>query len=134
MTIGLHEGKAGCIVTSAQKLPSPDLTDTKAFLNAQQGVELLLTLLHDEEPLPEIFDLTLEFLNQCPKTEPVLPFTVNVLRSLGLLPANVDLPQSESELNALCNEIIAEHGNTAQRASQIASLIATSGGVARHGG
>ncbi|MDP7247191.1 MAG: recombination protein O N-terminal domain-containing protein [Candidatus Peribacteraceae bacterium] len=136
VTIGLHEGKAGFIVTSAQKLPSPDLTETKPFLNAQQGVELLISLLHDDEPLPEIFDLTLEFLRRCSKPEPesVLDFTVNVLRSLGLLPSDNELPQSESELNALCNEIISEHSNIPPKASKIASLIAINGGAARHGG
>ena len=136
VTIGLHEGKAGFIVTSAQKLPSPDLTETKSFLNTQQGIELLISLLHDDKPLPELFDLTLEFLQKCPEPEPepVLPFTINVLRSLGLLPTDADLPQSESELNALCNEIISEHANTAPKASKIASLIAINGGVARHGG
>ena len=125
VTIGLHEGKAGFLVTSAQMMSyraRRGVTETKSFLNAQQGVELLLTLLHDEEPLPEIFELTLEFLNDC-TPNPILPFTVNILRSLGLLPTNADLPKSESELNSLCNEIISDHSNTSPKVSKIASLI-----------
>jgi hypothetical protein len=51
------------------------------FLHHQEGIEILLAVLHDEEPLPEVFDLVLAFLEK----PAVLPFTIRLLTLLGLV-------------------------------------------------
>jgi len=88
ITVGLTEGSAGMIVTSAQCKSETEMSSTNAFLFTEQGIEILLSLLHEEEPLPEIFDLTLEFLEKCQTEErdPVLPFIIKLLTIMGLSP------------------------------------------------
>jgi len=132
VTVGLHEGKAGFIDTSAQAQPGfgyPGRKSTESFLVAEQGIELLLTLLHDDEPVPEIFDATLDFLSSCSSTDvlcptsEVLAFKLTLLRSLGLLPESKDLPGSNEALESLCSEIITEHATRAQKAQKIISAM-----------
>jgi len=61
----------------------------KAFALAEQGIELLLALLHDGEPLPELFALTEEFLICCREADQriLLPYTIKLLHLLGHFPA-----------------------------------------------
>ncbi|MFH1670861.1 MAG: DNA repair protein RecO [Patescibacteria group bacterium] len=88
ITVGLTKGSAGMIVTSAQCKSETEMSSTSAFLFTEQGIEILLSLLHEEEPLPEIFDLTLEFLKKCQTEEcdPILPFIIKLLTLMGLSP------------------------------------------------
>ncbi|MBI3618529.1 DNA repair protein RecO [Candidatus Peregrinibacteria bacterium] len=94
VTIQLKESSAGCIVTGVT--PSKETLERfaalRAFADAEQGTELLLSLLHEEEPLPEIFDATVAFLDTC-GTSPhrVLTFTLQLLSLLGLLPGREGL-------------------------------------------
>jgi DNA repair protein RecO (recombination protein O) len=64
-------------------------TFLRAFSQAVEGTELLLKLLHDGEPLPEIFEATLHFFSICHENHPhaVLCFTFQLLHLLGHLPA-----------------------------------------------
>lgn len=84
----LREGSAGYMVQDARRLREFSEKNITAFLQAQQGIELLLAILHDEEPLPELFDVTLHFLDACDAEKPhtVLPFTISLLQLSGLLP------------------------------------------------
>lgn len=92
ISVQLTEGSAGFLITDAMRIGSSTDRDIGSFLNAQQGIELLLSTLHDEEPLPEIFRVTLKFLDACAtsKSHTVLPFTVTLLHLLGLLPDTDD--------------------------------------------
>ncbi|MBI1812451.1 DNA repair protein RecO [Candidatus Peregrinibacteria bacterium] len=94
VTVQLKESSAGFIVAGV--LPSGETLERfarlRAFADAEQGTELLLSLLHEEEPLPEIFDATSTFLHSC-GTAPhqVLAFTLRLLSLLGLLPGQKEL-------------------------------------------
>ena len=76
------------MISDVQKVSLFDCKDITAFLSAQQGIELLLNTLHDEEPMEDLFDATLAFLEQCSSgnDQCVLPFTIRLLKLLGLLP------------------------------------------------
>ena len=84
----LREGSAGFMISDVQKASEFDCKRVSAFLSAQQGIELLLNTLHDEEPMEELFFTTLKFLELCSNEEGqyVLPFTIRLLKLLGLLP------------------------------------------------
>ncbi len=86
--ISLVEGRAGLTVTSVQRKTQIHIQPITPFLHMEQGIEILLSLLHEEESLPDVFELTLAFLQCCQKNEynPVLPFTLKLLSLLGLLP------------------------------------------------
>lgn len=88
LTLTLRESSAGWQVSDAQKISDWNLQDFDVFLRIQQGTELLLALLHDEEPLPELFETTKAFFDACARKSPqaVLAFTVQMLHILGLLP------------------------------------------------
>ena len=91
--ITLHEGSSGYLVTGAQKDDETERLSIDQFYRIQRGFDLLLALLHDEEPMEDIFDALCTFLHYCQTTErnPVLPFTLQLLASLGVLPDASDL-------------------------------------------
>jgi hypothetical protein len=65
--------------------------DVTAFARCSQGMELLLTLLHDSDPSPEVFDAAVAFLGRCAgPCDPVLAFSLQFLAQLGLLPLSDD--------------------------------------------
>lgn len=65
----------------------PDvLGNFEAFLRLQQGVELLLALTEDNEPIPGVFDLLLQFIVQADNPSSLLPFQLRLLHLLGFLP------------------------------------------------
>lgn len=72
-----------------------DYTDIVIFSYLAQGVELLLRLTEDNEPLPGVFDLLLEFRDACIERypEPLLPFQLRLLQELGHLPVTADDPR-----------------------------------------
>lgn len=100
--IELHEGKGGLLITGAYNQCATKPNSIEMFVQAQKGIELLMQLLEDDDALPEIFDLTEEFLDTCTKgtTNIILPFTVRLLFLLGLLPRiqNRNTPEEEMEL------------------------------------
>lgn len=58
-----------------------------AFFRAECGIELLLALLHDEHPLPDLFDATVAFLrHSSEENHIVVAFALRTLHILGLLP------------------------------------------------
>jgi len=69
-----------------------DLSHPAAFVAAQQGIELLLSLTEDDEPLPMAFDALYQFLHACGAgdSRALLPFRLRLLHILGMLPSHVD--------------------------------------------
>jgi DNA repair protein RecO len=79
---GLNINSASCILDFSYELTLPN------FLQAEQAMELLLSLLEDDHPIPDIFLLTQDFLYGCRQERQtyVLPFTIRLLQQLGVLP------------------------------------------------
>lgn len=88
LTLELREGSAGYMIVGAERRSGEHLTGVMPILRAEQGMELLLTTIHDAEPMPGLFDVTLQFLHACGTADesPVLPFTMNLLKHSGMLP------------------------------------------------
>lgn len=93
ISLQVREGSAGYMVSDASRLTSFDERNITAFLQAQQGIELLVAILHDEEPMPDLFDATLTFLHACAKESEhtVLPYTLKLLDICGTLPEESDI-------------------------------------------
>jgi len=84
ITADVSETKTGFLITGAQlKSEKEERNDIDFFYRGQQAMELLLALLHDEEPLPDVFDLTQQFIGS---DMPSLPFSIQLLHRLGLFP------------------------------------------------
>lgn len=92
--VELVETESSFIITSASALGHHLLEygEFDVFKRLQQGIELLLALTEDDEPLPDVFDAVLTFLHAAviPECDPVLPFALRLLHLLGLLPSNTD--------------------------------------------
>jgi DNA repair protein RecO (recombination protein O) len=143
----VKETKTGFLVTGiAAKPPSRKLRIAE-FLCGMQVCELLLSLLSDEEPVPEIYDATVEFLNLRSKAPPnLLAYSFRLLHLLGVLPETESSPEmarlSDEEkaflegcrhtpmkqevkpthrLSALCERLIAEHVTRPLRAPAVAA-------------
>lgn len=72
-------------------------TEVRVFSRLMQGVELLLRLTEDCEPLPGVFDLLLAFRSACSEgfPDPLLPFGLRLLHLLGHLPLTREDPRFE---------------------------------------
>ncbi len=69
--------------------------DAERFSYAAQGIELLLTLTEDGLDLPDVYDLTAEFLRACGSTVPNVAlrlYTLKLLKLLGYLPSAESAP------------------------------------------
>lgn len=88
VTVELREGNAGCLITSVQHRDGEKMhAHLQQFLIAQEAVELLLHLLHDEEPMDDVFELTATLLQSSATTShSILPFKLRLLEYLGILP------------------------------------------------
>lgn len=88
--VELRELRNGFLVTSAvRKGRTGDVCeDIRCFVQAAEGVELLLALVRDLEPTPELFDLTEEFLVLCSASSRrvFVAYLLRVLSLLGYLP------------------------------------------------
>lgn len=83
----------GTVESAAEASPDDmPVSDYKAFSRAQQGVEVLLSLTEDDDPMPELFDSLVLFLRACRATErnPVPAFVARTLSLLGVLPLHDD--------------------------------------------
>ncbi len=94
LRIDLAESDHSCTITSAMHIESvlTGSPDMSAFVRWERGVELLLALTEEDEPMPTVFDLLLAFLLLSSDTsiEPLIPFQLRLLVLLGLLPATMD--------------------------------------------
>lgn len=88
LMLQIRESSAGWQISDVSKLSQWNERDIHTFLLMQQGTELLISILHEDEPLPEIFQSTLKFFTACSTQQKhtVLPFTIQLLEFLGLLP------------------------------------------------
>lgn len=90
VSVELQESGSGARIVGARPLEINNAVqrDMQMFLRAQQGMEFLLKLLQDDEPVPAIFDLSAQFLTLSSGAEhsPVVPFGLRLLALLGLLP------------------------------------------------
>lgn len=135
----LTEGRTGWIVTGAKLMMQRSQPRADQFAHRQHGLEILLSLIHDEEPLPEIFERTEIFLNTCRGSSDVLGYTISLLHHLGMLPSHSSLPMlTESQkkfidavlsqespntltpheaqsLDTVCMELIADHSSRTLR-------------------
>lgn len=70
----------------------PDLADPVALAAAQQGIELVLLLTEDDEPLPAVFDALFQFVHVChvDPAHALVPFQLRLFHLLGFLPSHVD--------------------------------------------
>ena len=69
--------------------------DAQRFSCAAQGIELLLALTEDGLDLPDVYDLTAEFLRACGSTVPTTAlrlYTLKLLKLLGYLPSAASTP------------------------------------------
>jgi DNA repair protein RecO (recombination protein O) len=68
------------------------------YLRLEQGIELLLALTEDNEPIPYVFDLLLQFIRiGVEQTEDPLPaFKLRLLHVLGFLPSEETDPRYRS--------------------------------------
>ncbi len=103
ITLGLQEGSAGFIVTSASLLEEPKaMADLPFFLCMEQGMEILLSLVQHEHPLPDVFDATLCFIRQgrISPSRALLWYELRLLHLLGLLPEQEEM-ERRSALSAM---------------------------------
>lgn len=87
--VTLSSMSSGHLITSAQvkKQPPADLQANDHW-HAQHISELLLCLLEDHEPVPNVMKLMEQFVTVWPEhVQSTLPFTVRLLGVLGLLPS-----------------------------------------------
>lgn len=87
-----EDGGHGSIAAARLNGEIADLSDPMAFVTAQQGIELLLALTEDGEPLPAVFDVLFQFLHACGAgaAHALLPFQMRLFHLLGLLPSHAD--------------------------------------------
>lgn len=90
----LRESGSAFLLTAAypaQDAPSLE-QHVQAFLRFQHAAEALLALLHDDEPLPTIFDDALRYVRLCAAGahDPFPIYALRLLASLGLLPTTTD--------------------------------------------
>jgi DNA repair protein RecO (recombination protein O) len=90
ISVELSESEHHSTVTGAtDRGDLPDASSSyAAFVRVQQGVEMLLALTEDDEPIPGAFDLLTQFirLSVDESRESLLPFQIRLLHLLGFLP------------------------------------------------
>lgn len=71
----------------------PHLSSVPSFSVAGEGIEVILRLIQDDEPLPALFDLTRAFLQHAaiPSKSLLLAFTLCTLHLLGFLPESFNV-------------------------------------------
>lgn len=87
----------GSVITAAVPIAdiTIDLSSFETFVRLQRGIELLFNLTEDNEPLPRVFDLLLQFMALAPSDDcdPLSAFSVRLLSLLGLLPSDSHDPR-----------------------------------------
>lgn len=102
LRVELKEGKAGWIVAGvSMERERPASGTIERFMALEEGIELLLRLVTDEGPLPEVFDATMKFFDACADgvKHASLGYGFAVLHHLGFLPEEEEM-QSLQSLNA----------------------------------
>jgi len=145
LSVELKETQSGYLVTGiSARDRSSDHAHLQNFLIRTQCSELLLALLSDGEPTPEIFDALCLLLEKdhCTAID-ILAFSFRVLSLLGVLPESSDrtfaalskeerafvdasahgqpmeCPKAYARLSALCTQLVQEHATRALRAPDV---------------
>lgn len=146
-SVELKESKSSYIVSGVAMAPRPaDPAHLQNFLARTQASELLLALLSDGEPVPEIFSALCVLLNREPCTpRDVLAFTFRTLALLGVLPetthrlfatlspeersfvlastrgTSVNDKISCTRLRSFCTQLVQEHCTRPLRSADVAA-------------
>ncbi len=100
VSLQLSVSDHGSVITGAVPVTTIpiNLSSFETFIRLQRGVELLLALTDDDEPLPRVFDLLLQFMALAPSDDcdPLSAFGVRLLFLLGLLPSSHHDPRFAS--------------------------------------
>ncbi len=86
------DGNGATVAAAALNGEIADLSDARSFAAAQQGIELVLLLTEDGEPLPAVFDLLFQYLHVCvvdPERARIV-FQLRLFHLLGFLPSHLD--------------------------------------------
>ena len=148
--VELREWNNGYVVTGARRNFEAKTTDgITPFLAKAEIVELLLMLLQEGEPLPELFESVTNALENSGMSP--LPHTVRILHLLGHMPS-VDMPhfstfthneqvcieawirgehgtsalsaKAERTLSSLCAQILSDHTGKRQNVPEIKRVMA----------
>lgn len=97
VSVTWEQNSFGNSVTAVECLDSHSAAwcDAQRFSCAAQGIELLLALTEDGLDMPDVYDLTAEFLRACGTTVPTVAlriFTLKLLKLLGYLPSVQSAP------------------------------------------
>jgi hypothetical protein len=90
----IKESAAGWILAGVESAAEgPGGSDLAAFSASAQGIELLLRLTQDDEPLPDVYASLLLFLRACGDGLPhvSLVFSIRLLHLLGFLPGEEEM-------------------------------------------
>ncbi len=89
ITFELKETEAGFMAGSATVKSTYGVLDLAGFGAANRGFELLMRMLSEEEPLPDVFTASIAFLQACSEGVPhaELAYSLRLFHLLGLLPA-----------------------------------------------
>lgn len=86
-TVEIREHGGNALVTGVTECERLGSGNISSFLLHIQGMELLLALLHDGEPAPQIFDATVSFLETpSAASHHLVSFSFRLLHLLGVLP------------------------------------------------
>jgi len=92
VSVQLKQSSAGFIIAGAMLKEEIDCSEIAVFAHAGEGVELLLALLQDQEPLPGIFGATIGFFKACGNgPQIVLGYKLYLLHVLGFLPGPAEM-------------------------------------------
>lgn len=89
--VTVRESAAGNVAQAAELLMAPATTDLAVFAELAQGLEAVLRLTADDDPLPDVFELLVTFCQMRPTEAPhaATVFGLELLCRLGLLPEAV---------------------------------------------
>lgn len=93
------ESGTSAVITSAMNLGTMEtgVEEYPTFVRLERGIELVLALTEDHEPLPKVFTLLTQFLSCCSRHswDPLPAFTLRLIAVLGLLPVTPEDPRFE---------------------------------------
>ncbi len=154
LMITARDGSSGLHISDCKLLQDYNGTMPLAsYIYATQCADVLLSMLEDDHPVPEIFHITQQYVQGC-HTENInsaLPFTIQLLCHLGLLPVQTNhsiydhLENDEkiflqeslndnwteacppknrvNKLNLLCAKIVEGHSKKPLKAAAVAMTI-----------
>jgi len=151
LSLDLREHGDSFLITAVHaRTVQPHAKSLGDFLTGMQASEILLSLLHDEEPAPAIFDATATFLAMRNRQqEHLLSFTFRMLSLLGVLPLGQEIhllgalspeekqfvegsargqwqehPPALKNLLRLCTKLVQEHAPRQLKSADVAIACA----------